>query len=521
MEISEIELSPLQWKALDHITSAFSKDINPLCALGMGAGKTRIACKVISDIKQSGSAYSILIADKASLFNSPWIDEMTEWRIIDEYTHLNCLYGKKRDQYLSEDGTYSFPDNIILLTTYDTLVRDIENNRFDLNKPFSLIVIDEIQLFMNSNRLTKRCKTIAKISSFRKIALSGTPIQNNSFELGLLYLFLNNPSDFSCGRNISDDTLKAAMNDCLTNNAVFYELGEKKGSFKKDEAVLCLPINPKLLAFAETIKSPKRRLMFLSNPSAIYYHYGDKPELPNCAKIEAVKTILTVHHSQKCILFSQFIDVLYAYEDIITNMGETPLVITGNDKGDRLQEKITVFEHSRRCNILLTTLQKSSEGLNLSFANHIIILEFWWNPHKIFQAMNRIDRKGQERDVFIYLLCYHNGRECINDEGIIYEAMERKTKEANAVLQKYTPVKSSEQSRELPKFVLFDNIDTLNNDLKEYLNKKTYHHYDNFDDSVDDNKGKPLTETIEKIKDHPLMKERFMEVFMRNKEKHI
>jgi superfamily II DNA or RNA helicase len=499
-----MEFSDLQLKALGHIYSSFKNNINPLCALGMGSGKTRIICKTISDIKQSCPVCRILIAAKSTLFEDPWNQELKECGIVDESLAVDYLFGEDRAQYLSENGVYSFPNKIILLTTYDTLVRDIENNRFDINAPFSLAVIDEIQLIMNSKRLTKRCNTIAKLPASRKIALSGTPIQNDSLELGLIYLFLNNPLAFSSARKLPDDVLKAALNDCLASNSVFYDSGEKKEGFEKEEAVLCLPVNKELLAIAETIKNPKKRLMFLSNPNTLYYHFADKPKAPDCAKVEAVKTILSVRRLQKCIIFSQFIDVLYAYEDVLTGMGMASVVITGKDKGKGLKEKMKVFEHSRHCNILLTTLQKSSEGLNLSFATHIIILEFWWNPQKLFQAMNRIDRKGQKHDIFIYLLCYHIEGKLINDEGIMYEAMAKKNEEANEVLQNYTDEMRTEQERKLPALVLINNIEALQDELRKRLKDKTLHN--NWDgDEYEETIGKSFTSTLEELKKHPLM----------------
>jgi SNF2 family DNA or RNA helicase len=427
--VTEMELSVLQEKAVSQISTTFNKNVNPLYAPGMGLGKTRVVCKVISEIKEKNTGFRILIATKAYLFNNPWEQEMAACGIMDEYTKVFCLYGKERERYLSENGTYLFEDNVILLTTYDTLVKDIENNRYDINEPFSLFVIDEIHLFMNSKKLTKRFKIMSKLPAFRKIALSGTPIQNNKLELDMIYLFLNNPLAFSYGRKIPENTLTTALETCLANKAMFHQFEEKKGNYKKKVVVLGLPVNLELLDAANSlkIKNPKKRLMFLSNPNSIYYPYGKEQKVPGCTKVEAVKIILTARRSQKIVIFSQFIDVLYAYKDMITSMGMNALVITGKDRGNSLKGNLDMFEYSQ-CNILLTTLQKSSEGLNLSFANHVIILEFWWNPQKIFQAMDRIDRKSQKHNIFIYLLCYHHesAEYFISEEGNVYKAMVKK-----------------------------------------------------------------------------------------------
>jgi SNF2 family DNA or RNA helicase len=398
-----IELSNLQREAVEHINKAFSRNINPLCALGMGSGKTRVACSIISNIQQSKEGFRVLIAAKTSLIKTTWITELKRCGIANEFTNIICLQGKSREDYLSNIETYSFEGNDIILTSYDTLVRDIENNRYSKTVMFDIIIIDEIQLFMNSKRLTKRCKIISRLPSVRRMALSGTPIQNSPRELGLIYRFLNSPDAIPNSRNVPENILEAALTDCETNDAVFYHSETTKGTFQKHELFLFLPVNQAALTFARAkLKNPGKRLMYLSNPHSVYYQHYENMDNTFCAKMEAVKTILKEHREEKCIVFSRFIDVLYSYKDVLAEMNIQSIMITGNDKGEKLNEKLDKFRCSSQCNVLLTTLQKSSEGLNLSFANHIIILELWWNPQKIFQAMSRIDRKDQKHNIFLF-----------------------------------------------------------------------------------------------------------------------
>jgi hypothetical protein len=101
--------------------------------------------------------------------------------------------------------------------------------------------------------------------------------------------------------------------------------------------------------------------------------------------------------------------------------------------------------------VLLTTIFKSAEGLNLKEANHVIILEFWWNPQKIFQAIGRIDRSIQKKDIFVYLLCYNE-----NNEVCKYE----KNIEAQKVL-KLQP--------DIPEIEIFSNELTFKDELNDFL----------------------------------------------------
>jgi SNF2 family DNA or RNA helicase len=96
--------------------------------------------------------------------------------------------------------------------------------------------------------------------------------------------------------------------------------------------------------------------------------------------------------NEKAVIFSLYIDVIFAYKNLCEKWGYTVITLTGEDRGLIMKGKLIAFENITGNCVLLTTLQKSAEGLNFYFATHVIILEFWWNPQKIIQAMSRIDR---------------------------------------------------------------------------------------------------------------------------------
>ncbi|MDR2008902.1 MAG: DEAD/DEAH box helicase [Bacteroidales bacterium] len=508
-----MELSEVQCKAIGHIEYSFEHNINPICSLDMGSGKTRVACKIIASFHQKNRRYCVLIITKSSLFRKTWIKELEECKIENISSCIICLHGKEREKYLGKDAKYSFSDNKIILTSYDTLVKDIENNRYNMEYIIDLMVIDEIQLFMNSNRLTKRCKIISKLPAVKKLALSGTPIQNTSLELGLTYLFLNEPMEIPIRGKISENTLKSAKDRCLENNAIFYLFGDKKGDYKKHETILCLPVNPVALSFTrEKLSGSQKRLMYLSHPDSVYYKYGKQPETVFCTKVEAVKAIVNKNRLNKTVVFSRFINVLYAYEDMFVNEGTRVIMVTGKDKGRELNEKLELFEFSDCFNVLLTTLQKSSEGLNFSFANHIIILEFWWNPQKIFQAMNRINRKDQKSNIFIYLLCYHDQKCFIKEEYGMYKKMRDKNEDANEVLASDN-VNKGINIRSLPEFITISDMQTFETELTEcllelYKNNHTYKDY-----YIEETHEESFYKTVENIKNHPLMKKYMHEFY--------
>ncbi|HSA76106.1 MAG TPA: DEAD/DEAH box helicase [Nitrosarchaeum sp.] len=83
--------------------------------------------------------------------------------------------------------------------------------------------------------------------------------------------------------------------------------------------------------------------------------------------------------------------------------------IDGSTKGKERLSRISDFKETKR--ILLLTLKLGSEGLNLTEANHVIIVEPWWTPSVTEQATFRVWRQGQTKDVHEYHIFVKNSIE--------------------------------------------------------------------------------------------------------------
>jgi len=93
------------------------------------------------------------------------------------------------------------------------------------------------------------------------------------------------------------------------------------------------------------------------------------------------------------------------------------------DSSETLDEKQALEEFKKpERRILLTTLKKANAGLNLQDANYAFILNLWWNPFVLIQAMARIIRKGQKNPVFCFLLGYAQPEQTMDKQfHLIYE----------------------------------------------------------------------------------------------------
>jgi superfamily II DNA or RNA helicase len=491
----------LQNDAISHINNSFEKKINPVCALDMGLGKTFVACKIIERIITKNPGSRVLIIHRASNYESPWKNELQINGLIRYQEKENTgfsnhahIHGKNR--WNERNRKIIASPGSIITTSYETAWINIENGRYTSIKDFDLIIFDELHTIINSKKITKKYTALQNIKSPQKLALTGTPIQNDKAELGLIYIFLNSVEKMNVIINILNDEMddedsltktvrkkkaalreimESSLSEYIDHNGLFYHYEEKTG-FEKNAFIFSLPVDKDAYSFAKTNFPPAspKRLMYLSHPASVFDINHKNQKHPPCLKAEAVKIILeNTLEDEKTIIFSRYIDVLDCYFEMLRTMNIKAFKITGADKGKKLDEKITLFRHSEQFSVLLTTIQKASEGFNFEFATNIIILEYWWNPQKLFQAMSRIDRKNQTRNIFIYILCYNFNHEIIWEEKCILDNMKNKVDSANKIYETAHILGERSvnfQSRELPKIITFSDGPILLSSFSSYVN---------------------------------------------------
>ena len=66
------------------------------------------------------------------------------------------------------------------------------------------------------------------------------------------------------------------------------------------------------------------------------------------------------------------------------------------------------FQEDPECRLFLVSLKAGGQGLNLTAADYIYILDPWWNPAVEAQAIDRTHRIGQKQTVFAYRLLIKN-----------------------------------------------------------------------------------------------------------------
>ena len=149
-----------------------------------------------------------------------------------------------------------------------------------------------------------------------------------------------------------------------------------------------------------TLVSPATE-MGESSDSAV----GD-PNDPS-SKIEALIKILTAEGQApetKTVVFSQWTSFLDLVEPHLKQNGIDFARIDGKMNSVKRDNSIHTFSTDPNCKVLLASLSVCSVGLNLAVANQVILADSWWAPAIEDQAVDRVYRLGQKREVNVWRL---------------------------------------------------------------------------------------------------------------------
>lgn len=126
-------------------------------------------------------------------------------------------------------------------------------------------------------------------------------------------------------------------------------------------------------------------------------------EFQSSTKIEAlldeVKRMMASKPTDKGIVFSQFGAMLELVEFRLKREGIACVVLRGGMSMQARNDSLVAFNTDPSMRVILISLKAGGEGLNLQVANHVFLLDPWWNPACEMQAIQRAHRIGQTREV--------------------------------------------------------------------------------------------------------------------------
>ena len=385
----------------------------------MGLGKTLQAIALLSKVHEEKKKKSMVIMPKSLIYN--WENEIKRFS---PKLKVGIYYGINRD-------FSSLKKVDIILTTYGTIRNDIENL---LEQKFDLLVLDESQNIKNINSQTT--KAVLLLNAKKRVALSGTPIENNLLELYSLFRFLN-PEMFGSVQEFTSDYIVPIQK--YSDTSTIEELRKKIYPFLlrrvKKEVLKDLPDKIEKLVYVDMNNEHRR---FYEERRKYYYsllekntssqgnfdkffvlqainelrHIVSSPELESKKIISSKKEVLienvieAIENNHKVLVFVNYLSSIESICDSLKENKIKYLKMTGQTK-DR-QNLVDKFQNDSRYKVFVMTLKTGGVGLNLVSADTIFIYDPWWNTTVENQAIDRAYRLGQDKTVFAYKMIMRN-----------------------------------------------------------------------------------------------------------------
>jgi SNF2 family DNA or RNA helicase len=157
--------------------------------------------------------------------------------------------------------------------------------------------------------------------------------------------------------------------------------------------------------------------------------------------LRIVRSIFEKSEDDKIVIFSQFTTMLDLIEAMFIIEGIPTLRFDGRvQKSEHREIIIDQFYEVPKYRVLLASLKAGGVGLNLVVANHLIMINPWWNSAVEHQAFYRVHRIGQKKKVYVYRLLI---RSSIEEE--VLKIQEKKNNHEDAfydvILQKVLSIK--------------------------------------------------------------------------------
>ncbi|MBR2649478.1 MAG: SNF2 helicase associated domain-containing protein [Sediminibacterium sp.] len=392
----------------------------------MGLGKTIQALSFLHHLKKEQGALKALVVCPTTLMYN-WQNEIKKFTPeLRFYVH----HGGAREK----DGIAA-ADIDIIITTYGTLRSDIRQF-VEIN--FDYVVLDESQAIKNPGSKVTKAASLLKASS--RLCLSGTPLQNNTFDIFAQMNFLNPgmlgsmeffKQEFSIpidkfGEKEQKDHLRKLLYPFILRRTkeqvakdlpekqemvLFCEMGEEQrkiyDAYRNDyrDKILGVVENQGIQKSQLTILQGLMKLRQICDSPAIV---KEEEQYPNVSvKLEEIGREITENISNhKALVFSQFLGMLALIKEKMKELGVDYEYFDGSSTVNERERAIQRFQNDDNCRVFLISLKAGGVGLNLTAADYVYIVDPWWNPAVEQQAIDRTHRIGQTKNIFAYrMIC--------------------------------------------------------------------------------------------------------------------
>ncbi|MYR07730.1 DEAD/DEAH box helicase family protein [Gordonia sp. SID5947] len=418
------DLRDYQHDGLDWLRFLWQNRIGGILADDMGLGKTVQALALIAEASAEIPSGAFLVVAPTSVVGN-WVSEAQKFVPDLDVVAVTATEAKSGVGFAEQVGGAQ-----IVVTSYTLLrLQFDEINRFR----WSGVIFDEAQFVKNHKSKTHQCAR--RLGAEMKLAITGTPMENNLMELWSL-LSLTAPGLFPSPNTFGEyyrkpiesgehperlESLRRRIQPVMlrrTKDQVVADLPAKQ------EQVLAVELTAKHEhIYQARLNRERQRVLGLlgdweENRFAIFrsltmmrqlsLHAGlvdEKDRDVASAKIDHLAAQLPelIAEGHAALVFSQFTGFLGLIRERLDSLGIAYSYLDGSMSAKQRAAAIGQFS-AGTTKVFLISLKAGGFGLNLTEADYCFVCDPWWNPAAEAQAVDRAHRIGQTRPVTVYRL---------------------------------------------------------------------------------------------------------------------
>jgi SNF2 family DNA or RNA helicase len=425
-------LRPYQERGLAWLSFLGRLGVGAVLADDMGLGKTvQLLAMLLAERRNHASVRDDSALATPTLLICP-MSLVGNWqREAERFTpELSVHVHHGADRLAGAELAAAMAGADLVITTYQTAVRDLAALS---EVSWSRVVCDEAQAI--KNHLSRQAKAVRSLRGAARIALTGTPVENQLSELWSIMEFANpgllgtekafreryavpveRYGSEEAARELRRVTQPFVLRRLKTDKSIISDLPDKQ-----EMKVWCNLTQEQASLYAATVTDMLSRidgasdditrrglvLATMAKLKQVCNHpahlLGDGSRLPGrsgkLARLEELCEEIAAE-GDKALCFTQYAEfgrMLQPY--LSARIGCPVLFLHGGTSKKQRDAMVARFQETDEPMLFLLSLKAGGTGLNLTAANHVIHVDRWWNPAVEDQATDRAFRIGQRRDV--------------------------------------------------------------------------------------------------------------------------
>ncbi len=424
------QLRPYQLTGVSWLSFLTRQGLGACLADDMGLGKTpQFIAYLLAEMKYSKMpATPVLVICPMSIIGN-WKREFARFAPgISVYIH----HGGERVR--GEEFAEAISAYDVVITTYSLANRDIDTINL---VQWACLLLDEAQNI--KNHLTKQSRAIRTIPAARRIALTGTPVENRLTELWSIMDFLNRGYLGSYGSYYTEFAVPVerhhdvdagallrkmigpfVMRRVKTDRSIIQDLPDKIEqkvfcTLTKEQATLYQATVDGMLRAADESEGIQRKGIILSAITRLKQICNHPVLFTSDGCINSVRSGKLVRlfemldevidNGDKAIVFTQYATFAEQLQVLMRDkFSEEVLLLHGKTSRKKRDEAVESFQSENGPRLFVISLKAGGVGLNLTSASHVFHVDRWWNPAVEDQATDRAYRIGQTKNVQVHLM---------------------------------------------------------------------------------------------------------------------